>query len=85
MLSCLWQTSGWWLEVVLKKGQVWADPTDATKRAHINGWTERRWRHLDTCQFETLIKARVPQLKYADGTVEELVVPWASATAASPP
>ena len=22
------------VEVVLKKGQVWADPTDATKRAH---------------------------------------------------
>ena len=65
------------VEVVLKKGQVWADPTDATKRAHVNGWTERHWRHLDTCQFETLIKARVPQLKYSDGTVEELVVPWA--------
>ena len=65
------------VEVVLKKGQVWGDPTDATKRAHINGWTERQWRHLDTCQFETIIKARVPQLKYEDGTVEELTVPWA--------
>lgn len=65
------------VEVVLKKGQVWADPTDATKRAHINGWRERQWRHLDTCQFETLIKARVPQLKYSDGSVEELAVPWA--------
>ena len=65
------------VEVVLKKGQVWADPTDATKRAHVNGWTERQWRHLDTCQFETVIKGRVPQLKYSDGTVEELAVPWA--------
>jgi transposase len=65
------------VEVILKRGQVWADPTDSTKRAHINGWTERQWRHLDTCQFETLIKARVPQLKYSDGTVEELSVPWA--------
>jgi transposase len=65
------------VEVVLKHGEVWADPTDNTKRAHINGWTERQWRHLDTCQFETLIKARVPQLKYSDGTVEELAVPWA--------
>jgi transposase len=65
------------VEVVLKQGQVWADPTDSTKRAHINGWTERQWRHLDTCQFETIIKARVPQLKYSDGTVEELAVPWA--------
>jgi hypothetical protein len=26
----------------LQKGQVWADPTDATKRAHINGWSERQ-------------------------------------------
>ncbi len=65
------------VEVVLKKGQVWADPTDATKRAHVNGWSERQWKHLDTCQFETIIKARVPQLKYSDGSVEELTVPWA--------
>ena len=65
------------VEVALKRGQVWADPTDNTKRAHINGWSERQWRHLDTCQFETLIKARVPQLKYSDGSVEELTVPWA--------
>lgn len=55
------------VEVVLKKGQLWADPTDVTKRAHINGWSERQWRHLDTCQFETVIKARIPQLKYSDG------------------
>lgn len=65
------------VEVVLKKGQIWADPTNATQRAHINGWSERQWRHLDTCQFETVIKARVPQLKYSDGTVQELSVPWA--------
>jgi transposase len=65
------------VEVALKARQVWADPTDSTKRAHINGWSERQWRHLDTCQFETIIKARVPQLKYSDGTVEELAVPWA--------
>lgn len=65
------------VEVVLKRGQVWVDPTDGTKRAHINGWHERQWRHLDTCQFETIIKANVPQLKYSDGTVQELAVPWA--------
>ena len=65
------------VEVVLKKGQVWSNPTDETKRAHVNGWSERQWRHLDTCQFETVIKARIPQLKYSDGTVEELTVPWA--------
>jgi transposase len=25
------------VEVVLKPGQVWADPTDSAKRAHISG------------------------------------------------
>ncbi|MBC7620701.1 MAG: ISL3 family transposase [Candidatus Saccharibacteria bacterium] len=65
------------VEVVLKKGQIWADPTNDRARAHINGWREREWRRLDTCQFENIIKARVPQLKYSDGTVEELTMPWA--------
>ena len=65
------------VEVVLDAGQVWGDPTDTTRRAHVHGWHQRQWRHLDTCQFETLIRARVPQLKYSDGTVEELAVPWA--------
>ncbi len=65
------------VEVVLKPGQLWVDPADHTKRAHINGFRSRQWRHLDTCQFETIIKARVPQLKYNNGTVEELTVPWA--------
>ena len=65
------------VEVVVKRGQVWADPTDSTGRAHINGYRCRQWKHLDTCQFETIIKARVPQLKYSDGKVEELAVPWA--------
>lgn len=65
------------VEVELKRGIFWADPEVEGGRAHINGWTERQWRHLDTCQFETIIKARVPQLKYGSGKVEELAVPWA--------
>ena len=65
------------VEVVLKPGQLWIDPTDPTKRAHINGWNERQWRHLDACQFETLIKGRVPQFKCSNGSVQELAVPWA--------
>ena len=65
------------VHVMVKPDQVWADPTNPRARAHINGWRERQWRHLDTCQFETIIKARVPQLKFSDGTVEELTTPWA--------
>ncbi len=65
------------VQVVLKRGLIWGDPTNDQARAHIHGWTWREWRHLDTCQFETIIKAQVPQLKYSDGTIEELTVPWA--------
>lgn len=32
---------------------------------------------MNTCQFEIIIRARVPQFKYSDGTVEELTTPGA--------
>lgn len=57
-------------------GEVWICP-DTKTRAHIHGWVERSWRHLDTCQFETRIVAKIPRLKYSDGRVEDLPVPWA--------
>ena len=56
------------VEVVLKRGQVWVDPTDETKRAPINGWHERQWRHLDTCQFETMAGS----IRFATQPVEGL-------------
>jgi len=58
------------------RGVRWGDPADGS-RAHIQGWTKRQWRHLDTCQFETVLEAEVPSVKYADGRVEEVAVPWA--------
>ena len=65
------------VNVVLNEGFSRLDPTNGGGVAHINGWTEREWRHLDTCQVQTIIRGRVPQLKYSDSTVKELVVPWA--------
>ena len=44
---------------------------------HIHSYEEREWRHLDTCQMETVIRARVPRLKRADGTTQMMAVPWA--------
>ena len=58
------------------RGVRWGDERDGS-RAHIHGWTKRQWRHLDTCQFETVLEAEVPSVKYADGRVEEVAVPWA--------
>ena len=57
-------------------GTKWIDPK-TLQPAHLHKWTERRWRHMDTCQFETYIEARVPSVRYPDGKVEEVGVPWA--------
>jgi hypothetical protein len=55
---------------------VWADP-ETKERVHVHGYEERSWRHLDTMQFETIIKAKVPRLKYPDGHTELLPIAWA--------
>lgn len=37
---------------------------------------ERRWRHLDTMQFETEIRARVPRANCPEHGVRTMSVPW---------
>lgn len=39
---------------------------------------ERRWRHLDTCQLQTLICCRVPRVACAEHGVKTVAVPWAA-------
>lgn len=38
---------------------------------------ERRWRHLDSCQFKTILTARVPRVKCPEHGVKNADVPWA--------
>lgn len=38
---------------------------------------ERRWRHLDTCQYRTILIAQVPRVNCADHGVKQIAVPWA--------
>jgi len=38
---------------------------------------QREWRHLDTMQFETVLRARVPRCQCADCGVKTIAVPWA--------
>lgn len=39
---------------------------------------ERTWRHLDTMQFETLIRARAPRSDCPEHGVKTMQVPWAA-------
>ncbi|MCB0321076.1 MAG: ISL3 family transposase [Bdellovibrionales bacterium] len=38
---------------------------------------ERRWRHLDTMQFQTIIKSRAPRAECPDHGVKTINIPWA--------
>ena len=48
------------VEIACRAGTVWAE---AGERLHIHDDEPRQWRHLDTRQFETLLKAWVPRVK----------------------
>ena len=37
----------------------------------------RRWRHLDTCQFQTILEANVPRCTCPEHGVKQVRVPWA--------
>ena len=38
---------------------------------------ERKWRHLDTCQYSTWLVAQVPRIQCPEHGVRQLPVPWA--------
>ena len=38
---------------------------------------ERRWRHLDTMQFETVLVTRIPRVNCPEHGVNTIEVPWA--------
>jgi transposase len=37
---------------------------------------ERRWRHLDTCQYRTILAAEVPRCRCPEHGVHQVRVPW---------
>lgn len=39
--------------------------------------TERSWRHLDTCQYQTILTAKVPRIRCEQHDVRQVRVPWA--------
>ena len=56
--------------------QVWVCP-ECGQRAHLHGRERRRWRHLDSCQFKTILVADVPRVKCPEHGTVTVRVPWA--------
>lgn len=85
--------SPWEVESVLlsiKDGQVdiqlrhkneikWQCPECGKELSVYDHAEERTWRHLDTCQFQTLIHTRVPRVDCDEHGVRQVKVPWAEA------
>ena len=44
---------------------------------HIHAWDQRRWRHLDSCQYRTILVAKVPRVKCSKHGTQMVKVPWA--------
>lgn len=40
--------------------------------------SERRWRHLDTCQYRTILVAELPRVQCRKHGVHQIRVPWAA-------
>jgi transposase len=43
---------------------------------------ERRWRHLPTCQYQTILEVSVPRVRCAEHGVLQVSVPWAEENSA---
>lgn len=47
------------------------------KNCPIHDHRHRQWRHLDTCQFLTLVESDVPRVRCPEHVCQTLPVPWA--------
>lgn len=55
---------------------LWGCPQCA-QRMQVHDYEERRWRHLDSCQFQTIIISRVPVVRCPKHGSQTVAVPWA--------
>jgi transposase len=55
---------------------LWGCP-QCQRRMQIHDYEERRWRHLDSCQFKTVIVSRVPIVRCPEHGSQTVAVPWA--------
>lgn len=83
-----WSVTRVALDVEAGRVDVWADHPDrhlwscpecqssVSCRDHA---PERVWRHLDSCQFQTFLHARIPRVDCPEHGVRQVEIPWAEA------
>lgn len=65
------------VQVAAEEGATFACPTCGGSAPGYDR-RRRRWRHLDTCQFTTVLEADVPRVRCAEHGVMTVAVPWAT-------
>jgi transposase len=80
------------VELKLNEGEVhiylehapdvsWSCPECAVPSPLYDHQPERRWRHLDTCQYQTILHASPPRAQCREHGVKVVALPWAEAGA----
>ena len=57
---------------------AWVCPHCSTPLPLYDHAEERAWRHLDRCQFQTYLHARIPCVACGAHGVVQVLVPWAA-------
>ena len=86
-LQSPWTVSRVNLDVNGQRVDVWAEhpedtawecPHCTTPLPLYDHAEERVWRHLDSCQFQTYLHARIPRVACGEHGVVQVLVPWAA-------
>lgn len=59
------------------KGTMFCCPECKKMLSCYDHGEERQWRHLDSCQFKTILIGRVPRVECPEHGVKSVAVPWA--------
>jgi transposase len=59
------------------EGMKWKCPHCERELSCYDHSPQRTWRHLDTCQLETHLHARIPRVQCPEHGVVQVAVPWA--------
>lgn len=85
-LDAPWTVSSVKLDVAAGRVDVWAEHDkkarfqcpDCDRPCGLYDHDEERaWRHLDSCQFQTFLHARIPRIRCDEHGVKQARVPWA--------
>ena len=62
--------------VDLKSGALLSCPECGHQRCPVKDRRQRTWRHLDTCQYRTMVQVPVPRTERPDCGVKTVEPPW---------